>query len=96
MAACRLLAKSLTGEELAQQLIVCLSTELGITANMILASMRDRTSVNTAAMGTVKIDILDIGCFSHTLDHVGERMNTPVLDEFMKGWIGLFFQKSKN
>jgi hypothetical protein len=93
-----LLAKSLTGEELARQLIVCLSTELGMTANMILASMRDRASVNTAAMSTIKIvlpKILDIGCFSHTLDHVGDHMKTPVLDEFMKGWIGLFSRSPK-
>jgi hypothetical protein len=73
-----LLAKSLTGEELARQLIVCLSTELGMTAKM-----------NTAAMSTVKIvfpKILDIGCFSHTLDHVGDHMKTTVLDKL---WIGL-------
>ena len=24
----------------------------------------------------------DIGCFSHTIDHVGEKFNTPVLKEF--------------
>ena len=22
-------------------------------------------------------ELLDVGCFSHTLNHVGERMNTP-------------------
>jgi hypothetical protein len=88
-----LLAKSLTGEELARQLIVCLSTELGMTAKMIPASMGDRASVNTAAMSTVKIVFPDIGCFPHTLDHVGDHMKTPVLDKFMKGWIGL---KSEN
>ena len=47
-----LLAKSLTGEELARQLIVCLSTELGISSEMLLASMHDRASVNYAAMRT--------------------------------------------
>ncbi len=38
----KLYAKSLTGEELAHQLIVCLSTELGVGPNMLLACMRDR------------------------------------------------------
>ena len=50
-----LLAKSLTGEVLARQLIVCLSTELGISSDMLLASMHDRSSVNYAAMRTLNI-----------------------------------------
>ena len=82
-----LLAKSLTGEELARQLIVCLSTELGISSDMLLASMHDRSSVNYAAMHTLNIvfpKVFDIACFSHTLDHVGEYFKTPILDEFMK------------
>lgn len=94
----KLLAKSLTGEELAHQLIVCLSTELGVGPNTLLACMRDRASVNSVAVRTLKIvypKIFDIGCFSHTLDHVGEHMHTPVLDEFMKGWIGLFSRSPK-
>ncbi len=35
--------------------------------------MRDRASVNNVAIQTVKIVypcLLDVGCFSHTLDHV--------------------------
>ena len=32
-----------------------------------------------------------MGCFSHTIDHVGEKIKTDIiLDEFVKGWIGLF------
>ncbi len=45
-----LLAKSLTGEEVARQLIVCLSTELGIGSNLFVAAMRDRASVNNVAL----------------------------------------------
>ena len=26
--------------------------------------------------------MFDVGCYSHTLDRVGEKMNTPLLDEF--------------
>lgn len=91
----KLLAKSLTGEDVARLLIETLSTELGIASNLVIAAMRDRASVNSAAMHTVSIlynFIFDMGCFSHTIDHVGEWMNTPVLD---KSWIGLFSQ-SKN
>ena len=39
--------------------------------------------------------MIDIGCFSHTLDHVGENMNTPILDDFMKHWISLFSHSPK-
>ena len=98
---CRLmlLAKSMTGEELARQLITALSTELGVPSNLLVASMRDRASVNDIAMKTVSVvysKVIDIGCFSHTIDHVGERMKTPVLDAFSKGWIGLFSRSPKS
>ena len=36
-----------------------------------------------------------IGCFSHNLDHVGEHTKIPVLEEFLKGWIGLFSRSPK-
>lgn len=58
-----LLAKSMTGEEVARQLISCLSTELGIPSDKLVASMRDRASVNNIAMQTLKVVfplILDI------------------------------------
>ena len=65
-----LLAKSMTGEKLARELIVVLSTGLGIGPNKLKSAMRDRAAVNVAAMRTVKVlypNILDVGSFSHTL-----------------------------
>lgn len=88
-----LLAKSLTGEEVARQLISTLSTDYGISSDMLLAAMRDRASVNNVVIRTLSIvypKLLDVGCFSHTLDHVGEKLNTPVLDVFAKAWINMF------
>ncbi len=38
--------------------------------------------------------IMDIGCFSHTFDHVGDFM-TPVLSEFTSTWISLFSHSPK-
>ena len=76
----KLLAKTMTGEKIAQQIIVIVSTEFGISSNLIVAAMRDRASVNDVAIRTIKVvynELLDVGCFSHTLNHVGERMNTP-------------------
>ena len=94
------ISKSLNfeGEEVARQLIACLSTELGISSDKLVASMRDRASVNTVAIRTLSIvfpQLIDIGCFSHTIDHVGNKMHTPILDEFIKLWINLF-SKSPN
>ena len=98
---CRLmlLAKSITGEEVARQLIIALSTELSIASNLVIAAMRHRASVNDVAMRTISVlynTIMDIGCFSHTLDHVGERMKTPILDDFTKAWISLFTHSPKS
>ena len=61
--------------------------------------MRDRASVNDVAMRILSIvypKILDIGCFSHTLDHVGEKLNTPVLHDFAKYWINMFSRSTKS
>ena len=55
-----LLAKPLSGEEVARQLITAISTELSIP------SMRDWASVNSVAMRTVSVlynSMIDIGCF---------------------------------
>ena len=97
---CRLMlhAKSMTGEKVVCQVIMALSTELGVPGQLVLAAMRDRASVNHIAMRTVTVvynQMLDIGCFSHTIDHVGERMKIPVLNEFSKGWIGMFSRSPK-
>lgn len=45
-----LLAHSMTGEELARQRIVCLSTELGINGDHLITKMHDRAAVNNVAI----------------------------------------------
>ena len=50
-----LLAKSLNGEELASEIISILSTQLQIQHHLLVASMRDRASVNNVAMQTVRV-----------------------------------------
>ena len=51
---CRLmlLAKTMTGEEIACQIIMVLSTELGISSPKLVAVMRDWASVNSVPMRT--------------------------------------------
>ena len=93
-----LLAKSMSGEEVAQQIVSVISQELGIPSSFVIAASTDRASVNDVAMRTVKVvysSILDIGCFSHTLDHVDERLRTQQLDTFFKAWVSLFVHSPK-
>lgn len=97
---CRLMlpAKSITGKECARQLVTAVSTELSISPELLVAAMRDRARVNDVAMRTISViysNMMDVKCFSHTLDRVGEKMTTPILDDFMKGWISLFAHSPK-
>ena len=94
----QLLAKSLKGEEIARELIHVLSTDYSIGSSSLLAAMRDRASSNGVAMRTLAIvypKLLDVGCFSHTIDHVGERFHTPTLSEFGMAWVSLFAHSPK-
>ena len=87
-----LLARPVTGDDLAREILTVLSTELGITSTKLLAYMRDRTSVNDKAMRSIGImypSVMDIGSFSHTLDLVGTNFKTPTLDKFTKYWVKL-------
>ena len=88
----KLLKKSMTGGELARILISTLSTTLSIESHTLVAAMRDRASVNNVAMRTLALIYPDIGCFSHTIDHVGEKFNVPLLT---KTWISLFSKSPK-
>ena len=94
----RLLSKSLMGEEVARLIVECISTEMGILSQLVVAAMHDRASVNAVALRTIKVlynRVFDMGCFSHTLDRVGENMKIPVLGEFIRHWISLFSHSPK-
>ena len=67
-------------------------------AFFLQCGIRDRSSVNNVAMHTNSIMyplVLDIGCFSHTLNNVGEQFQTPALDKFMKHWQAMFSHSHK-
>ena len=90
-----MLAKSMTGEEIARVLISTLSVQYSIPSNCLLAA---RASVNGVAMKTLQIVYpmaVDIGCFSHTLNLVGERFKVPLLSEFINSWVSLFAHSPK-
>ena len=87
-----LVTKPMNGEELAHQLLSTLSVDFSIPPSSLLAAARDCASVNNVAIRHLKIlypNLVDIGCFNHTLDHVGEKMATPNLEKFMKSWVSL-------
>ena len=88
----------MSGEETARELLSVLSTEYAIASSNLLAVMHDCASVNTVAMQTVKVlypSVLDIGCFLHTIDHVGEHFSAPTLHDFGILWVSLFSRSPK-
>ena len=94
----QLLAKTMSGEEIARELINVLSAQYSITSNKLVAVMRDRAACNGVALRTIKIvysSIIDVGCFSHTLDLVGSKFVTPCLSSFIVWWISLFSHSPK-
>lgn len=95
----QMLAKSMTGQEIARELISVLSVSYGVASGHLLGAMRDRASTNNVAMETVRViypSFVDIGCFSHTKDHVGDKFHTPVLTPFASKWINLFSHSPKS
>ena len=88
------LAKSLSANELARDIITILCTGLQIPASSIICAIRDGASVNGTAVRTTKEvmfpSMMDIICVSHTLEYVGRHMETPLLNNFLQKWIALF------
>ena len=94
----KMLQKSLTGEDIAREVIPTLFIDYHATPTALLTCMRDRTATNNVAVRTLKVlypNCVDIGCFSHTLDCVGEKFQTPVLEDFLSAWISLFSHSLK-
>ena len=88
----------MTGEEIARELIHVLTANYAIGPDQLIAAMRDRVAANGVAMRTLAVvypKVMDIGCFSHTIDRVGEHFKTPILSEFSTSWIMLFSHSPK-
>ena len=82
--------KSLTGEEIARELVTVLSVGDGINPTLVLCAMRDGASSNNVAMRTLNVlycNIFDVTCFSHMLNRIGNHFQVPILLEFIK-WMG--------
>lgn len=73
----------MTGEEI---VIDTLSAQYSISYNVLVAAMHDRAACNCVALRTLKIvfpTIFDVGCFSHTLDLVGNKFVTLSLSTLL-------------
>lgn len=57
------LTKSMTGEEVARELISVLSASFGIKSDLLIAALRDGTSVNNVAMTVLKVVYPDVLTF---------------------------------
>ena len=60
--------------------------------------MHDRASTNKVAMRFVSVmypGVVDIGCFSHTINNAGSCFKTPHLNEFLTYWLRLFSHSPK-
>ena len=94
----KIVAKSMTGEEIAQELIDTLSVNYSISSSRLIAAMRDRCSVNNVALRTLIIvypNLVDIGCITQTISIAGERFQIPTLHEFTNLWNSLFVHSAK-
>ena len=87
------LAKPLKGNELAQSLTTCIAVNHNLGPNMVLAGMRDGAAVNGPAIKQLLFfypNIMDVICFSHTINNVGCHFVLRVLDTFFRHWVNLF------
>ena len=69
------------------------STQYSVGSTSLLAAMWDCASVNDVAIWTLKVvypAVIDVGCFSHTLDLVGSKFVVPHLNDLMAAWVSLF------
>ena len=88
----------MTGEQFARELIMTLCMQYSISSTSLLAAMHDLASVNDVAICTIKVvypALIDVGCFSHTLDLVGGKFNVPHLNDFITSWVSLFSHSPK-
>ena len=83
----------MTGEMLAREIINILLRLLQIEENNVLVFVKDRCPSNVKAARQLDVffqNAEDVGCFAHTLDHIGEKFNCPTLKRFWGHWIAIF------
>lgn len=91
-------SKSVNAYEQTEVLNQCFAMDYGIRETSLLAAMRDGASVNQAALNKIVFifpKLLNVVCFSHTINNVGNHHVIPTLLEFGSLWIRLFSHSNK-
>ena len=106
----KILAKSLTGDEITRELINTLSVDYGVKSilyllimvsslkTLWLSCMIVHPPIKLQCVRTLQVlypAVLGIGCFSHTLNCVGEKFNTSHVNDFTTHWVSLFSHSFK-
>ena len=89
----RTVSKSVNSQQLAQVLNECLTVCYGVHHKHIIAVMREGAAVNGAARHILSVlfpNVIDVICFSHTLNNTGRHFQFATLDEFGRLWVSLF------
>lgn len=63
-----------------------ITEDAGLKFKQIIATGRDAAPLNGAVLDGLRIHLknsVDIGCFSHMLNRVGESFDAPILSAFM-------------
>ena len=77
---------------------MCFLHPIALIQIRLLACMRDEAATNGIAVRTLNVlypKMMNVKCFSHTLDRVGEHFEIPVLREIVSMWISLFSHSPK-
>jgi hypothetical protein len=89
----KMLSKGMTGEEIARELIETLPVTYQISCTRLVAVMRNRASVNGVALCKLGIDypnLIDVGCFAHTINLVGDKFKVLTL-YIISSPVGIYF-----
>jgi hypothetical protein len=90
--------KAFNALELQVAITQVLLSEYRVALPDVVAFIRDRASVNSAAVRSLLHTFphaLDIGCLSHTLDHCGDEVYSGTLHDFWASWNSLFCRSLK-
>jgi len=85
----------MTSELIACELVTALSTKFGTSSDF--ACMR-HASVNNVAIHFFTLiypSLIDVPCFSHTLNLVGEHFKVSTVSEFVSSWMSARSAKAK-
>ena len=90
--------ETFNNRNVAAELMYVLVNRMRIGMELVMGWQYDRASVNKAAIRTlIQVFTSSVGvpCISHTLSHVGERMQTPNLDDYVESFVGLMSKSEK-